>query len=72
MSRSPRFNGYLFFFMGTLFFMLAIQSAGQTSGWDVLTILLVAFAAFDYMLAFKFFGAAGKQAQENNNSNENK
>ncbi|PTL37658.1 YdiK family protein [Alkalicoccus saliphilus] len=66
MMRSPRFNGYLFFFVGTLFLMMAIQTAGQTSGWDILTIVLIAFAAFDYMLAFKFFGIAGRQANSNN------
>ncbi|SDO16045.1 YdiK family protein [Alkalicoccus daliensis] len=64
MSRSPRFNGYLFFFLGTLFLMLAIQSAGQSSGWEALTVILIAFAAFDYFLAFKFFGAAGRAAEQ--------
>ncbi|PRO66361.1 YdiK family protein [Alkalicoccus urumqiensis] len=63
MGRSPRFNGYLFIFFGTLFLFLAIQSAGQSSGWDVITIVLIAFAAFDYFLGFKFFVAAARMEQ---------
>lgn len=54
MSKNPRINAYVFFFMGTLFILLAIMSASQSSGWDVLTIILVAFAAFDYFIGFKF------------------
>ncbi|CAM4012367.1 YdiK family protein [Alkalicoccus chagannorensis] len=68
MSRSPRANGFLFLFMGTLFLILAIQSAGQTAGWDAITIILMAFAAFDFLLAFKFLSMAPQQDNDKKDS----
>ncbi|WP_416148610.1 YdiK family protein [Salipaludibacillus sp. HK11] len=66
MKKHSRFQGYMFFFLGTLFLYLAIQSADQTTGWGIYTILFMAFAAFDYFLAFRHFGGVAKQNQENN------
>ncbi|MCR6097774.1 YdiK family protein [Salipaludibacillus agaradhaerens] len=59
--RSPRFSGYLYFFLGTLFLLIAIQTAQASPGWDAITILLMAFAAFDYFLAFRMFAIAARQ-----------
>lgn len=70
MSRSPRFYGYLYFFLGTLFLFFAIQSASQSPGWDFFTILLMAFAAVDYLIAFKYFGMAARQQQDKNNDKQ--
>ncbi|WP_280772273.1 YdiK family protein [Salipaludibacillus daqingensis] len=64
MIKPSRFHGYMYFFLGTLFLYFAIQSAQQSSGWDFFTILLIAFAAIDYMIAFRTFGAIAKQQQD--------
>jgi len=66
MSRPSRFHGYMYLFLGTLFLFFAIQSAQQTSGWDFFTVLLMAFAAIDYLIAFRSFSALAKQKQEKN------
>ncbi|SES02226.1 YdiK family protein [Salipaludibacillus aurantiacus] len=69
MTKSPRFYGYLYFFLGTLFLFFAIQSASQSAGWDFFTILLMAFAAIDYFIAFRYFGAAARQQQNGKKDN---
>ncbi|WP_444685431.1 DUF4305 domain-containing protein [Alkalicoccus luteus] len=65
MIGSLRFNGYLFVFLGTVFVLMAIQSTNRTGGMDALTIILIAFAAFDFVLAFKFLGASARERREN-------
>lgn len=65
MNKSPRFFGYIYLFLGTLFLFFTIQSAQQTAGWDFFTILLMAFAAIDYMIAFRYFGTAARNSQKN-------
>ncbi|UCZ53710.1 YdiK family protein [Bacillus shivajii] len=64
MGKNPRFTGYLYFFIATLFVIFAIQQNNRTEGWDAFTIILMAVAAIDYMIAFRFFGIAKKQQQE--------
>ncbi|MGJ9385844.1 YdiK family protein [Salipaludibacillus sp. CF4.18] len=64
MTKSPRFFGYIYLFLGTLFLFFAIQSAGETAGWDVWTVILMAFAAIDYMIAFRYFATAARKRQK--------
>lgn len=64
MNKSPRFYGYIYFFLGTLFLFFAIQSASQSEGWDIFTIILMAFAAIDYLIAFRYFGIAIRKQQK--------
>ncbi|WP_078592652.1 YdiK family protein [Evansella clarkii] len=68
MKRSPKFYGYLYFLLATFFLIFAIQQNNRTEGWDVLTIILMAVAAIDYLIAFKHFGAAKRQKNNNRKS----
>ncbi|MBU9713535.1 YdiK family protein [Evansella tamaricis] len=61
MSRSPRFYGYLYFLIASIFVYFAIQQNNRTEGWDIFTIILMAVAAIDYMIAFRYFALAGKK-----------
>ncbi|PYZ92161.1 DUF4305 domain-containing protein [Salipaludibacillus keqinensis] len=67
MIKSPRVAGYLYFFLGTLFLFFAIQSARQSEGWDVFTIVLMIFAAIDYFIAFRHLGTAARARAKKNN-----
>ncbi|KGA97791.1 hypothetical protein AJ85_20410 [Alkalihalobacillus alcalophilus ATCC 27647 = CGMCC 1.3604] len=73
MRFSPLTISIIYFSMGTLFIMLAIRSVNM-SGWDVWTILLMGFAAFDYFLAIRYFQLRKiiKKMQQSNNENDNK
>ncbi|SER94489.1 YdiK family protein [Salisediminibacterium halotolerans] len=64
MVKSPRFMGLMYFTLGTVFLFLAIQWAGTETGWDFMTVLLMIFAALDYFIAFRYFGAARQQADK--------
>lgn len=64
MSRNPKFLGYFYFIMASFFVFFAINQNNRTEGWDVFTILFMAVAAVDYMLAFRHFGRAKKQGEQ--------
>lgn len=62
-SRSAKFYGYLYFFIATIFVLFAIQQNNRTEGWDFFTILLMAVAAIDYMISFRYFGKAKQMSK---------
>ncbi|SDZ50905.1 protein of unknown function [Evansella caseinilytica] len=64
MTRSPRFFGFLYFFIATVFVYFAIQQNNRTEGWDFFTILLMSVAAIDYMIGFRYFSLASKQKKK--------
>ncbi|QKS70277.1 YdiK family protein [Paenalkalicoccus suaedae] len=64
MQQGSRASGFLFLALGTMFVFFAIRRLETSGEWDALLILLVAFAAFDYMMAFKHFGAVARQKQK--------
>ncbi|ABO65604.1 DUF4305 domain-containing protein [Geobacillus thermodenitrificans] len=56
MTSWPRLFSLPYFILGVLFTYLAIKSAHETV-WNVSTIALAAFAAFDFGTAFRLFFA---------------
>ncbi|TMW70901.1 YdiK family protein [Alteribacter natronophilus] len=64
MRGSPMFWAVLYFGLATMFLVLATQTNARSDGWDFLTILLMAVAAIDYVIAFRFFGLARKAKQD--------
>ncbi|AOM84103.1 YdiK family protein [Salisediminibacterium beveridgei] len=67
-ERSAKFYGYLYFTFGVILVVFATQAMGQTEGWDFWTILLMIFAALDFLIAFKYF-SMHKQAQKGKENN---
>ena len=53
--KSPSFWGMIYLFMGFSFIFFAIQQKGRTGEWDLITIALIAIAAYDFMVANKYF-----------------
>lgn len=53
--RSPRFWAFLYLFMGSGFIYFAIQQKSRSGVWDWFTIALIAIAAYDFMIAIKYF-----------------
>ncbi|MBU9723669.1 MULTISPECIES: YdiK family protein [Bacillaceae] len=60
MPRSPRVTGYLYFFFGVSLVFFAIHQTNRTGEWDFFTILFMAVAAIDFMIAFRYFSLASK------------
>lgn len=54
MRTAPSFMGFLYVFMGFLFTFFAIQQVSNF-GWNLWAILLMALAAFDFYMAFRYF-----------------
>ncbi|ADU28653.1 YdiK family protein [Evansella cellulosilytica] len=63
-NNSARFFGYFYFFIATAFVYFAIQQHNRSEGWDIWTLLLIALAAIDYMISFRYFGAANKERRK--------
>lgn len=53
--KSPLFWGMVYLFMAFSFVFFAIQQKGRTGEWDLFTIALVAIAAYDFMIALRYF-----------------
>ena len=60
MTKSPRFFGYVYFFIATAIVQYAILQNSRTEGWDLITIFLMAVAPINYMMSFKSFAIAAK------------
>ena len=60
MTKSPRFYGYVYFFIATVIVQFAILQNSRTEGWDLLTIFYMAVAPINYMMSFKSFAIAAK------------
>ncbi|ADC49924.1 MULTISPECIES: YdiK family protein [Alkalihalophilus] len=54
MRISPTTMAFMYFFLGVLVVFIAIQKVNQT-GWDFWAYLIIGFAAFDFMIAYRFF-----------------
>ncbi len=52
--KSPRFWGYIYFFMGFSFVYLAIHQSNRSGTWDLFTIALMAIAAYDFMIGIRY------------------
>ncbi|OIJ11351.1 hypothetical protein BKP37_15865 [Anaerobacillus alkalilacustris] len=53
--RSPYVWGIIYFFMGCLFVYFAIQQNTRTGQWDFFTIALMALAAYDFTISYRYF-----------------
>lgn len=65
-QRSAKFYGYLYFSFGVILVIFAVQSMSQSEGWDFWTILLMIFAALDFLIALKHFNLHRQNQQKNN------
>ncbi|RXJ01336.1 DUF4305 domain-containing protein [Anaerobacillus alkaliphilus] len=53
--KSPLFWGIVYLFMAISFVYFAIQQRGRTGEWDLFTIVLMAIAAYDLLVAVRYF-----------------
>ncbi|MCM3715836.1 YdiK family protein [Alkalihalobacillus oceani] len=67
MRASPLMMALLYFFVGCLLVFFAIQSVSST-GWTVWSLLIISFAAIDFMISLRFFRLRRgiKQVQKQN------
>ncbi|WP_100371621.1 YdiK family protein [Bacillus sp. FJAT-45037] len=54
MKVSPIAMAMMYFFLGVIIVIIAIQKVNQT-GWDFFAYLIIAFAAFDFLISYRFW-----------------
>lgn len=58
MRPSPYLFSFIYFLIGTAFTYFAVEQNARTSNWDFFTILLIAMATFEFMVAIRYIRIA--------------
>lgn len=58
MKPSPYLFSFIYFLIGTAFTYFAIEQNARTNSWDFFTILLIAMATFEFMVAIRYIRIA--------------
>lgn len=62
--KSPLLWAYLYLFMAFSFIYFAIQQRGRTGEWDWFTLILMAIAAYDFLVSIKYFSLNNKRKKK--------